>query len=385
MLKVEPRGFESKFWRYASPILALLLTGVTSGLIFAGMGRPAGLTVYTFLVAPLLQQDGLQALVVKAAPLIMMGVGLSLAYRANVWNIGTDGQFTLGAICGGGLALAFPDTSAWLIFPAMMVVGTIGGMASGGLVAWLRIRFNANEILTSLMPVSYTHLDVYKRQVLRDFPLGPELGQCCGGHVSVMFEPLRPALAHVAVFGAGHVGHALVSLLAGLRLRVSLIDTRAETLDGAPAGIVARHTTDPAFEVDALPAGTIALVMTHDHQIDFNIIAAALRRTDFAAVGLIGSETKRVRFVRRLARLGVPADAVARLICPIGVPGSGGKLPAEIAIAVAAQILQIQQQMKVARPKPARTAMRLVHPATSDCGDCGGDCARLSVPQVASA
>jgi xanthine dehydrogenase accessory factor len=221
--------------------------------------------------------------------------------------------------------------------------------------------------------------------VLRDFPLGPELGQCCGGHVSVMFEPLRPALTHVAVFGAGHVGHALVSLLAGLRLRVSLIDTRAETLDGAPAGIVARHTTDSAFEVDALPAGTIALVMTHDHQIDFNIIAAALRRTDFAAVGLIGSETKRVRFVRRLARLGVPADAVARLICPIGVPGAGGKLPAEIAIAVAAQILQIQQQMKVARPKPARTAMRLVHPATSDCGDCGGDCARLSVPQVASA
>ena len=93
MLKIEPRGYESKFWRYASPVLALLLTGATSGLIFAAMGRPPGLTVYTFLVAPLLQQDGFEALVVKAAPLIMMGVGLSLAYRANVWNIGTDGQF----------------------------------------------------------------------------------------------------------------------------------------------------------------------------------------------------------------------------------------------------------------------------------------------------
>ena len=90
------------------------------------MGRPPGLTVYTFLVAPLLQQDGLQALVVKAAPLIMMGVGLSLAYRANVWNIGTDGQFTLGAICGGGLALAFPDAPAWAIFPAMIVAGVAG-------------------------------------------------------------------------------------------------------------------------------------------------------------------------------------------------------------------------------------------------------------------
>src|ERR1700733_3319645 len=121
MLKIESRGYESKFWRYASPILALLLTGATSGLIFEVMGRPPGLTVYTFLIAPLLQQDGPQALVVKAAPLIMMGVGLSLAYRANVWNIGTDGQFTLGAICGGGVALAFPDTPALILFPAMII------------------------------------------------------------------------------------------------------------------------------------------------------------------------------------------------------------------------------------------------------------------------
>jgi simple sugar transport system permease protein len=89
MLKVEPRGYESKFWRYASPILALLLTGVTSGLIFAGMGRPAGLTVYTFLIAPLLQQDGLQALVVKAAPLIMMGVGRSPIVRMSGISVRT--------------------------------------------------------------------------------------------------------------------------------------------------------------------------------------------------------------------------------------------------------------------------------------------------------
>ncbi len=151
MLKIDPRGQESTFWRYGSPVLALLLTGATSGLIFAAMGRPPGRTVYTFLVVPLLQQGGLEALVVKAAPLIMMGVGLSLAYRANVWNIGSDGQFILGAICGGGVALAFPTAPAWILFPAMIVAGTIGGMLNGGLVAWLRIRFNANEILTSLM------------------------------------------------------------------------------------------------------------------------------------------------------------------------------------------------------------------------------------------
>lgn len=151
MLKIEARGHESIFWRYASPILALVLTGITSASIFAVMGRPPFLTVYTFLIAPLLQQGGFEALAVKAAPLITMGVGLSLAYRANVWNIGTDGQFTIGAICGGGVALAFPDAPAWQIFPVMILAGIVGGMSSGGLVAWLRIRFNANEILTSLM------------------------------------------------------------------------------------------------------------------------------------------------------------------------------------------------------------------------------------------
>jgi simple sugar transport system permease protein len=206
MLKIEPRGYESKFWRYASPVLALLLTGATSGLIFAAMGRPPGLTVYTFLIAPLLQQDGFQALVVKAAPLIMMGVGLSLAYRANVWNIGTDGQFTLGAICGGGVALAFPDAPAWALFPAVVIGGIIGGMLSGGLVAWLRIRFNANEILTSLMFTYITqYLLVYlvtgpwrdpegygfpQTALFSDNALAPRLIADTNVHIGVVLAPL---------------------------------------------------------------------------------------------------------------------------------------------------------------------------------------------------
>ena len=215
--------------------------------------------------------------------------------------------------------------------------------------------------------------------VTRDFPLGPDLGQCCGGHVSVMFEPLRPAILHVAVFGAGHVGRALVSLLGGLRLRVSWIDTRSDALAAPPAGVRTRHAPDPVREVASLQAGTLALVMTHDHQIDFDIVAAALPRPEFVGVGLIGSDTKRVRFVRRLSRVGVSADAIDKLICPIGIPGAGGKLPAEIAISVAAQILQIQQRLieKDARTMPA-TAPRLVHPATPECGDCGDRCARMA-------
>lgn len=155
MLKIEPRGAESRFWRLGSPVLALVLTTLASALIFAVMGRPPFGTVYIFLVSPLLAPNGLEALVVKAAPLVMMGVGLSLAYRANVWNIGTEGQFTLGAIVSGGVALALPGAPAWLLLPVLLAAGIVGGMVAGGLVAWLRVRFNANEILTSLM-LTYT-------------------------------------------------------------------------------------------------------------------------------------------------------------------------------------------------------------------------------------
>jgi xanthine/CO dehydrogenase XdhC/CoxF family maturation factor len=118
--------------------------------------------------------------------------------------------------------------------------------------------------------------------------------------------------------------------------------------------------------------------MTHDHQIDFDIVASALPAAECIGVGLIGSDTKRVRFVRRLARAGVSPEAMEKLICPIGVPGAGGKLPAEIAISVAAQILQIQRQLieKDVRTMPAKPP-RLVHSATAGCGDCGAECASL--------
>ena len=151
MLRLQPRQVPSPLWSWASPLLALGLTAIIAGAIFAFMGRPPVLTVYTFLISPLFAPNGIESLAVKAAPLIMMGVGLSLAYRANVWNIGAEGQFTLGAIFAGALALSLPDAPMWLIFPAEMAAGIIGGMLYGLIVAWLRASFNANEILTSLM------------------------------------------------------------------------------------------------------------------------------------------------------------------------------------------------------------------------------------------
>jgi simple sugar transport system permease protein len=151
MFSLQPRGYISQAWSWGSPFLALALTAAISGLIFAIMGKPPLLTVYTFLISPLAAPDGLASLAVKAAPLIMMGVGLALAYKANVWNIGTEGQFTIGAITAGGLALALPDAPDWVIVPAMMLAGIAGGAVYALIVAWLRTGFNANEILTSLM------------------------------------------------------------------------------------------------------------------------------------------------------------------------------------------------------------------------------------------
>jgi simple sugar transport system permease protein len=150
-LELEARGQHARAWVVASPVLAVALTVVAAGIIFAGLGRAPGEALYTFLVAPLASDNGPPELLVKAAPLILIGVGLALGFRAGVWNIGAEGQFIMGAIWGGGLALACPDAPAVVLFPAMMVLGAAGGAALAALPAWLRTRFNANEILTSLM------------------------------------------------------------------------------------------------------------------------------------------------------------------------------------------------------------------------------------------
>jgi simple sugar transport system permease protein len=215
MLSLQPRGYSSNFWALGSPVLALLLTALISGGIFALMGRPPVLTVYTFLVSPLFTTGGLVALAVKASPLVMMGVGVSLAYRANVWNIGTEGQFTLGAIAAGGLALAFPDASEWALFPALIVIGVIGGALWALIVAWLRTSFNANEILTSLM-LTYIaqYLLVYlvtgpwrdpegfgfpQTAIFSDAASGPRLIDGSNLHLGLVLAPLIAVAAALAL------------------------------------------------------------------------------------------------------------------------------------------------------------------------------------------
>ena len=197
----------------------------------------------------------------------------------------------------------------------------------------------------------------------RDFPLGPSLGQCCGGHVTVLFEVVRPPKLQIALFGAGHIGKALVRLLTDLPCRVQWNDPRPEALPAnLPPNVTPVRTAQPAQAIAGLSPGSVILVMTHDHRLDFDIVAAALQRPDLAAVGLIGSNTKRARFLGRLTRQGIPAD---RLICPIGLPGIEGKEPAVVALSVAAQILQLQSSF----PTTQRSVAEMPKIERS-CGDC---------------
>ena len=160
-----------------------------------------------------------------------------------------------------------------------------------------------------------------------------------------LLEVLGAQFMHIAVFGAGHVGSAVVDLLSRLDCRVQWIDSRESSLDvRLPANVVAIRTASPAAVVDDLRAGSRCLVMTHSHPLDLEICARVLRRDDLPFCGLIGSRSKKRRFVRELEARGLPATAVDRLVCPIGIDGIDGKSPVEIAIAVVAEQLRLQEK-----------------------------------------
>ncbi len=158
-----------------------------------------------------------------------------------------------------------------------------------------------------------------------------------------LLEPLRPVDFHIAVFGAGHVGTAVVDVLSRLDCDIRWIDGRRGMLPGSlPRNVTALDSPAPAREVAAMPPGSYYLVMTHSHPLDLDICDQVLRRDDAAYCGLIGSRTKRRGFEQLLQKQGLDAERLRGLTCPIGVPGVDGKRPAEIALAVAAELLQVK-------------------------------------------
>lgn len=278
-----------------------------------------------------------------------------------------------------------------IVHPDGSFTGTIGG----GTLEWQALALAQGMLGRADGP----------RAEIRRFALGPELGQCCGGRVDLLVELFgpaeRPAVADLAaresagpfattgtvtsagvarrvadspmaagtadfaegivregfgdarrpllLFGAGHVGRALVLALAPLPFAVTWIDPRADSFPAhLPANVDACTAPEPAARLSVAPEGAFVLVMTHSHALDLDIVATALKSGRFPHVGLIGSDTKRARFEKRLAELGIPADGIASLVCPIGIPGIDSKAPAVIAAATVAELLVRDEALRAA-------------------------------------
>ena len=298
------------------------------------------------------------------------------------------------------------EIGAKMIVTATETIGTIGG----GQLEYQSTRIAAGMLADDLL-------------ALRSFPLGSSMGQCCGGVVEILFEPVaggmpawlrdlqalhgqrEPAIVatrisrsapakfvataervfglaedeadpgmlararavldgervaqrnvqefyepvvmsdlNIAVFGAGHVGSAVVATLSGLDCNIRWIDSRRNIFRKVPGNVRAIEADEPALEVAAMPPGSYYLVMTHSHALDFDICDRILRRADAGYCGLIGSLPKRRRFEKRYRQQGMPQNLIDTLVCPIGVDGISGKKPAEIAVSVAAEVLKIRER-----------------------------------------
>lgn len=170
--------------------------------------------------------------------------------------------------------------------------------------------------------------------------------QCCGGEVTLLLEPAYPERPAVAIFGAGHVGWAILQVLGTLPLALHLIDSRAEQLERAlptplTATVSRHHAPVPESVLETLPAGAHLLILTHDHAEDLAVLERALRADRYGSVGLIGSASKWAHFRRELLAQGLTEGDLARVVTPIGLPGVPGKSPQAVAIAVAAQLLGV--------------------------------------------
>ena len=285
--------------------------------------------------------------------------------------------------------------------------GTFTGTIGGGTLEWKAIAMAQAALASPAAP----------KAEARGFALGPELGQCCGGNVDVIVEviensgrasigefarreaegalvtrgrlsPEKGVLREIAdaemepgaasfaggvltegfgdarrplyLFGAGHVGRALVFALAPLPFNVTWLDARADSFPGfTPGNTITLTFSDPAAELAAAPDGAFVLVMTHSHQLDLAVVAAALGTDRFPYVGLIGSKSKRARFTRMLTAAGVPQDRIAALVCPIGIAGVHSKTPAVIAAATVVELLVRDEALRAGRaPLPAQDIAR---------------------------
>jgi xanthine dehydrogenase accessory factor len=271
-------------------------------------------------------------------------------------------QFNLGPqlaqCCGGGAALLFErlsgDAASWLkTWANMQSAGAecavITDVDRGGKTFMEPGRAPSTQMPAAAIERMKSMSAIGDRCALLELRDG-------SGHYVV--ETIRASTDHLYLFGAGHVGKAVVRALQGLPFRITWIDGRVGIFpDELPSHVRTVRSAAPANEVDQAPAGALFLVMTHSHPLDLEVCARVLQRSDVAYLGLIGSETKRARFAGRLRAIGIPPQALAGLTCPIGIPGIAGKEPAVIAASVAAQLLIVAERGQQAARTPSPLAV----------------------------
>ncbi|MEI9406041.1 xanthine dehydrogenase accessory protein XdhC [Mesorhizobium argentiipisi] len=246
------------------------------------------------------------------------------------------------------------EAGAFMLVSASAIFGTIGG----GQLEYMAID-KARQILGGRSrprsPANEARIEVDEVCATLDVPLGPEIGQCCGGRVEVLIrlvdasleqqliakaESEEAHLPHVYLFGGGHVGQALAASLALLPIHVVVVETRSDALEGMPETVETRLTPMPEAVVREAPAGSAFAILTHDHALDFLIVAEALRREDSAYVGMIGSKTKKATFRNWLLKSAEGSEAqFGRLVSPIGGNAVNDKRPPVIAALAAAEIM----------------------------------------------
>jgi xanthine dehydrogenase accessory factor len=271
----------------------------------------------------------------------------SSAYSAFEKTAG-DGGFVLARVIEAKGSTP-RETDAWMLMSEDGLFGTIGGG---------RLEMEAVEKARAILAGSETSELA--------LPLGPAIGQCCGGHVTLSFEVIPPARfkeirslvktedeadPEVWLFGGGHVGRALTRALLLLPVKVHVAETRTSELMLTPEGAEQHLTALPESLVASIAPGSAVIVLTHDHALDFLIVSAALSRDDLAQVGMIGSDTKRATFEHQFIRESGDKARLSKLICPIGRK-IADKRPEVIAATVAADVMSALAEWRAGRTQP---------------------------------
>lgn len=204
-------------------------------------------------------------------------------------------------------------------------------------------------------------------QTITPYPLGGALGQCCGGNATVLIETFAACRFQVALFGAGHVAKELVKILGSLPCKVQWIDNRDKMFPNDLAtNISCQYSKDPVAQVASLAKGSDVLILTHNHPLDYALTVAALNHGELRSMGLIGSETKAQRFRQRLLKEGFSQEQINAVRSPVGLSAVPGKLPMEVAVSIAGELIAIEHAGERKAPHKGLAWKHIKHVLTNN-------------------